>query len=217
MAFINQTIVFYLGDKLMANISLKSDELSDERFLSPLSNLIKETIVNSNFGNNDFTNAKKVYDEDEDNIGISNTSNSSCQTKTSDYESGESPTNSDYNSDTDKLQLKVINSFGSMIENSVNKYKFLKENSDLLSYHNLICSKKLEQIKEEYYANGLSHNPSKIQNKINIISNCSSEDNLAWQAEDLKDLDLLNYLHDWSFPIFQFYEKSNHNIISQVI
>lgn len=49
------------------------------------------------------------YDEDEEPTTSSSlNSNVSSQNKTSDYESGESPTNSDYNSDTDKLQLKVL-------------------------------------------------------------------------------------------------------------
>ena len=36
------------------------------------------------------------------------TTNATANNKTSDYDSGESPNSSDYNSDTDKLQLKVI-------------------------------------------------------------------------------------------------------------
>ena len=38
---------------------------------------------------------------------ISSLPNTELSNKTSDYESGESPNSSDYNSDTDKLQLKV--------------------------------------------------------------------------------------------------------------
>ncbi len=41
-------------------------------------------------------------------------------------------------------------------------------------------------------------------------------DKLQWEIDDLKNYDLLNYLHDWNFPIFQFYEISSKNILSQV-
>ena len=41
-------------------------------------------------------------------------------------------------------------------------------------------------------------------------------DKLQWEVDDLKNFDLLNYLHDWNFPIFQFYEISSRNILSQV-
>lgn len=144
---------------------------------------------------------------------IKNNSDNSSQVKTSDYESGESPTNSDYNSDTDKLNLKVIKSFGSLIENSIS-YIFLKDNQEIISYHHSICSQKLKKIKEEYN-NGNPKN--KENNRLIDESKKYFEDDLLWQTDDLKDLDLLNYLHDWNFPIFQFFEKSNHNVISQVI
>lgn len=148
---------------------------------------------------------KIIFDDDT----IAKSPDCSNQVKTSDYESGESPTNSDYNSDTDKLNLKVIKRFGSLIENS-DSYIFLKENQEMVSYHHSVCSQKLEQIKEEYN-NGEKRNNREIDSHKKSI-----EDDLIWQTEDLKNLDLLNYLHDWSFPIFQFYEISNHNVISQV-
>ena len=144
---------------------------------------------------------------------VKNNPDCSNQVKTSDYESGESPTNSDYNSDTDKLNLKVIKSFGSLIENSIS-YIFLKDNQEIISYHHTICSQKLEKIKEEYN-NGNKKNQENNRSIDETKNNF--EDDLLWQTDDLKDLDLLNYLHDWNFPIFQFFEKSNHNVISQVI
>ena len=57
-------------------------------------------------------------------------------------------------------------------------------------------NKKLDEIKEE-----------KNQNSTN---------KLPWQLNDLNKLELLNYLHDWNFPIFQLNEKSNNHILSKV-
>ncbi|RNA15771.1 cGMP-inhibited 3 -5 -cyclic phosphodiesterase A [Brachionus plicatilis] len=132
---------------------------------------------------------KIIFDDDI----ITNSPDSSNQVKTSDYESGESPTNSDYNSDTDKLNLK--------------------DNQEIVSYHHSICSQKLEQIREEYN-NGEKKNHANNSEMGNHKK--SIDDELLWQTEDLKYLELLNYLHDWNFPIFKFYEKSNQNVISQM-
>ncbi len=56
--------------------------------------------------------ARANCDEDDEDSSVMNNSSSNgsmlAKNKTSDYESGESPTNSDYNSDTEKLHLKVI-------------------------------------------------------------------------------------------------------------
>jgi hypothetical protein len=57
-------------------------------------------------------------------------------------------------------------------------------------------NKKLDEIKEE--------------------NNQNSTNKLPWQLNDLSKLELLNYLHDWNFPIFQLYEKSNNHILSKV-
>lgn len=74
-------------------IKVRQEEAHDE-FLS------KQTDENRN----------SYDDEDEDNA-IMSSNIASNQNRTSDYDSGESPNSSDYNSDTDKLQLKVIFSF----------------------------------------------------------------------------------------------------------
>jgi len=73
-------------------------------------------------GDAQLTTITKFYNEDDDQTNVSgvnsgngstsgglNNQMQSVSSKTSDYESGESPTNSDCNSDTDKLQLRVIN------------------------------------------------------------------------------------------------------------
>lgn len=180
--------IFFLDEKLLNNLLSANETIHDpkKQILTP----------------------KIIFDDEI----ITNSPDSSNQVKTSDYESGESPTNSDYNSDTDKLNLKVIKSFGSLIENSVS-YIFIKDNQEIVSYHHSICSQKLEQIKEEYN-NGEKKNHANNGEMGNHKK--SIDDELLWQTEDLKYLELLNYLHDWNFPIFKFYEKSNQNVISQV-
>ena len=65
-------------------------------------------------------------------------------------------------------------------------------------------SLKLEEITEEE-----SNDHSRKKSLLEI-------DSLEWEVDDLKKLELLNYLHDWNFPIFQFYEISSKNILSQV-
>jgi hypothetical protein len=65
-------------------------------------------------------------------------------------------------------------------------------------------SLKLEEITEED-----SNDHSRKKSLLEI-------DSLEWEVDDLKKLELLNYLHDWNFPIFQFYEISSKNILSQV-
>jgi hypothetical protein len=79
-------------------IKIRQEEAHDE-FLSS-SKQTDERVSNRN----------SYDDEDEDNAIMSNNI-ASNQNRTSDYDSGESPNSSDYNSDTDKLQLKVIFSF----------------------------------------------------------------------------------------------------------
>jgi len=80
------------------------------------------------------------YDDDfEENIAASSlNSNISNPSKTSDYDSGESPNSSDYNSDTDKLQLKeqYINNV-----EGVKKMERIKE--DLLNGHGKVKNKSL--------------------------------------------------------------------------
>lgn len=98
--------------------------------------------------------------------------------KTSDYDSGESPNSSDYNSDTDKLQNK-------------DKYHDKQD-----SYDN-----KMEQIKEEF-------NNKKLQPFGKMKK--------TWNENDLKDIQLLERIYDWNFPIFELSDKSNNNILSHM-
>jgi hypothetical protein len=46
--------------------------------------------------------------------------------------------------------------------------------------------------------------------------NLAADSKLPWQVDDLKSLDLLGYMHDWNFPIFQLNDKSNGHILSKV-
>ena len=62
-------------------------------------------------------------------------------------------------------------------------------------YNNLSVGKILDEIKEE---------------------SSSADSKLPWQVDDLKSLDLLGYLHDWNFPIFQLNDKSNGHVLSKV-
>jgi hypothetical protein len=77
------------GKLVMGEISLNTN---NSRFTSPIIKSFKVSNTNCHFH-------------------LDETQNLSTEMKniqnTSDYESGESPTNSDYNSDTDKLQLSV--------------------------------------------------------------------------------------------------------------
>lgn len=122
---------------------------------------------------------------------------------TSDYESGESPTNSDYNSDTDKLHLQDPNHLNDCacmkMPNQINiNTNDTNINSSFLQ--------KLEEISEQ-------------DNK----SESSTSSDLEWHPFEpnthaLQKLGPDQYnLQDWNFPIFRFYEDSSKkNILSQV-
>ena len=58
----------------------------------------------------------------------------------------------------------------------------------------------------------LSNNNS--GNKTNEID---SIDDLPWTLNELENTELVNQIHDWNFPIFKFYEKSNTFVLSKVI
>ena len=81
---------------------------------------------------------------------------------------------------------------------------------------------RLEEITEESLNN---HNNQQRQirkssddqlNSADTANANASSNKLQWEVEDLKNVELLNYLHDWNFPIFQFYEKSSKHVLSQV-
>ena len=66
---------------------------------------------------------------------------------------------------------------------------------------------------------------SEIDVDVDVASNhtdandspcASGEELLNWQVEDLNDLEELQSLHNWNFPIFKFYAKSPENILSEV-
>ncbi len=133
--------------------------------------------------------------------------------KTSDYESGESPTNSDYNSDTDKFKHNPHNL--SQIHNQKPGEECLSCNQQ---YHELVSAKRLEEIKEEFILSSVaesSPNYKKSDKQFKSILNYSNKK--LWKEDDLKQIELLNYIHDWSFPIFELYEISKQNVLSHVI
>lgn len=157
--FINQNL-------LLNSCSMSKETLNDENMSSHSINIQSKP--------DQFKTKSNYDDEDEETTAasslISNASN--VNNRTSDYDSGESPNSSDYNSDTDKLQLKDL------------QYQ----------YNNLSTSnKKLDEIKEE------------------------NSDKLSWQVSEISSIELLDYLHDWNFPIFQLNDKSNNHILSKVI
>lgn len=128
------------------DVICKSELLNDDKLASSSTNPNESQATSSLPLYNDQLGLVKnrFYDEDEENTtGSSVNSNISCNqnNKTSDYESGESPTNSDYNSDTDKLQLKVIKIYK---KNSLSIRSALS--ITLLEKQMSICSNKYEDI-----------------------------------------------------------------------
>lgn len=97
---------------------------------------------------------------------------------------------------------------------------------------------KLEGIKEEYSqaACSLSTSSSSSSTTINKLllansldgskstnsnSKISENENLddgglPWSINELENTELICQMHDWNFPIFKFYEKSNHYVLSKV-
>lgn len=73
----------------------------------------------------------------------------------------------------------------------------------------MLSKKRLEQIKEE-----LSHCINR-ENNTNSNSNANVNDKL-WQVEDIRNLYLLNFLHKWSFPIFEFGDCAKNFVLSKV-
>ena len=47
------------------------------------------------------------------------------------------------------------------------------------------------------------------------IDNLDDSD-LPWSIHELEKTELINQVNEWSFPIFKFYEKSNHYVLSKV-
>jgi hypothetical protein len=144
---------------------------------------------------------RKSYDDYGEKI---NNCKNTC--KTSDYDSAESPNNSDYNSDTDKLNITEQ-------QNAV-----FGEVKQPKSYHQLISLKKMSEIKSLKEDDEKPNNKSFDNSESIMISSKDNNDSNSkiWNVEDLESIDLLNYLHDWNFPIFQLNEKSNENVLSQV-
>lgn len=159
-------------DTLNQSLSKDPKNTSDNESLQSLEDLSETS--NQIKMLNVLNNLIKYNDDFDENIasGCLN-SNHSNPSKTSDYDSGESPNSSDYNSDTDKLQLKE-------------QYRSLENGN----------AKKMNKIKEEI--------------------NAKKKQSLTWSPDDIEDVHLLQYIHDWNFPIFQLYEKSQNNILSHV-
>ena len=184
---------FSLKNSLITQHTAPTGSLGTEMFANPNDRAEQGDLdlFKRNFSKHDYD------DEDEDNIAsVSLNSNVSNPSKTSDYESGESP-NSD--SDSDKLKVSSGKSAAS-IWKCFYLFVFEKEQQH--------ACKRLEEIKEELF-NSLGHK--------NRGQGSSESQLVEWNEADLKGIELLNYLHDWNFPIFELYEKSQQNILSQVI
>jgi hypothetical protein len=83
---------------------------------------------------------------------------------------------------------------------------------------------KLEEIEEEATTHTIK---KKLKNMVKCTSDYNDDEDeeyekentdekLPWQPEDLNNLDYLNYLHDWNFPIFKFNNESPDFILSQM-
>ncbi len=80
---------------------------------------------------------------------------------------------------------------------------------------------KLEEIEEEAANHAIN---KKLRNAEKSTSDYEDEEyekenkdeKLPWQPEDLNNLDYLNYLHDWNFPIFKFSNNSPDFVLSQM-
>jgi hypothetical protein len=97
--------------------------------------------------------------------------------------------------------------------------------SHLKDHHGNI--KKLEGIKEENLSLTTCSTPSSTSstplNKLLMINICKSNnkeidglDDVPWSTVELENLDLMNHIHDWNFPIFTFFERSNNYVLSKV-
>ncbi len=75
----------------------------------------------------------------------------------------------------------------------------------------MITNNKLNEINEEILNNLKIGSSSKPSNSDN------SNQQKIWKENEINDIELLNYLHDWNFPIFQLYEKSDQFILSHVL
>jgi hypothetical protein len=91
--------------------------------------------------------------------------------------------------------------------------------------NSIIPSNRLEEIQEEAAINIKMLSPSSRADNDNSSAEEEHDDDKDldsdsrrsdWQPEDLDNMDYLNYLHDWNFPIFKFYHESPKNILSQV-
>ena len=91
----SNTILYDISDQSPEHNSL--DE-SSSVFLTTHTNIVKE---NEEEGETTVSTSDNIKT-------TTTTTTTTANNKTSDYDSGESPNSSDYNSDTDKLQLKVI-------------------------------------------------------------------------------------------------------------
>jgi hypothetical protein len=137
--------------------------------------------------------------------------------KTSDYDSGESPNSSDYNSDTDKLLMR------NQITTQDNQIRDELAQQSKKSTSSLWSIKAIEEFKEEI----LRTNPNKYFNckctskkkRINgDVTTCSDTETEIdiWKMDDIQNSKTLERINEWNFPIFQFSEHSRHHVLSQV-
>lgn len=52
--------------------------------------------------------------------------------------------------------------------------------------------------------------------KLDEIQEENSSIKLPWHESETNQIELLDYLHDWNFPIFQLNEKTDNHILSKV-
>ena len=95
------------NESLPAEKSLKENQQTNVNTTADSNNNAKSSSNNSNIMSSPSLQQQQQSSSSTP-ISQIQTSNSILSNKTSDYESGESPTNSDCNSDTDKLQIQRV-------------------------------------------------------------------------------------------------------------
>lgn len=93
--------------------------------------------------------------------------------------------------------------------------RMVETRSNSCHYHEMLSARRLQQIKDDLA--GL-----KIKSRAASSSSSSScyppeSAKKMWKPSDLDDIELLDQLDTWSYPIFELYAKSDQNILSHVI
>lgn len=125
--------------------------------------------------------------------------------------------------------------FSSNIKNqlnrkSLNETLFLKTQNEIINQQGLVNTSDYESGESpsgsdtEKVANS-NENSTKQQDLIkklegiceeNLMNRFNYNKDLPWNPNDCDKLEILNYIHDWSFPIFTFAEKSDNFVLSKV-